>query len=141
MPACCPRPRDDHHVRWNPGSCNRPAARLLIGVANMNSIMRLPGPCMIHHRARVVCLVTLGLLLPARLPGHGAGIPKPSDAPRPLPPAEAQKAFRVAPGFRVELVASEPLINEPTGVCWDERGRLHVCELHGYNLEGQLEIE
>lgn len=63
------------------------------------------------------------------------------DGPRPLSPAEAQKSFRLPPGFRIELVAAEPLIREPTGVCWDERGRLYVSELHGYNLEGQLEIE
>ncbi len=41
----------------------------------------------------------------------------------------------------MELVASEPLIREPSGVCWDEHGRLFVCELHGYNLEGQYDIE
>ncbi|HEU0038389.1 MAG TPA: PVC-type heme-binding CxxCH protein, partial [Verrucomicrobiae bacterium] len=26
-------------------------------------------------------------------------------------------------------------------MCWDEHGRLFVCELHGYNLEGQYDIE
>jgi hypothetical protein len=41
----------------------------------------------------------------------------------------------------MEVVVSEPLIQSPTGVCWDERGRMFVCELHGYNLEGQLDIE
>lgn len=70
-----------------------------------------------------------------------AQIPKPADAPLPLPPEESAKRFQVPPGFRMELIAAEPLINEPTGVCWDERGRLFVCELHGYNLEGQLDIE
>ena len=64
-----------------------------------------------------------------------------TDGPRPLSPNEAQKSFRLPPGFKIELVASEPLIREPTGVCWDERGRLYASELHGYNLEGQLEIE
>ena len=63
------------------------------------------------------------------------------NAPRPLSPEAAVKSFRLPPGFTIELIASEPLIKEPTGVCWDERGRLYVSELHGYNLEGQLEIE
>ena len=63
------------------------------------------------------------------------------DAPKPLSPSEAVKSFQLPPGFRIELVASEPLINEPTGICWDEKGRLYVSELHGYNLEGQLDIE
>lgn len=41
----------------------------------------------------------------------------------------------------MEVVASEPLIESPSGVRWDDRGRMFVCELHGYNLEGQLDIE
>ncbi len=65
----------------------------------------------------------------------------PGDAPRPLSPTEAVKSFQLPEGFRIELVASEPLIQDPTGVCWDEKGRLYVSELHGYNLPGQLEIE
>ncbi len=68
-------------------------------------------------------------------------IPKPTDAPPPLSPAESAQRFRVPPGFRLELVAAEPLVREPSGVCWDEQGRLFVCELHGYNLEGQYDIE
>ena len=63
------------------------------------------------------------------------------DGPQPLTPQQARASFKLPPGFRVELVAAEPLIREPTGVCWDEKGRLYVSELHGYNLEGQLEIE
>lgn len=43
--------------------------------------------------------------------------------------------------MKIELIASEPLIHEPSGVCWDERGRMFVCELHGYNVEGQHDID
>ena len=68
-------------------------------------------------------------------------ITKPGDAPKPLPPAESAKLFRVPPGFKLELVASEPLIRQPSGMCWNERGHLFVSELHGYNLEGQYDIE
>ena len=68
-------------------------------------------------------------------------IPKPDDAPRPLSPEEARRTFRVPEGLEVRLVAAEPLIHEPSGVCWDARGRLYVSELHGYNLEGQFDIE
>ncbi|HEY8503971.1 MAG TPA: PVC-type heme-binding CxxCH protein, partial [Gemmataceae bacterium] len=64
-----------------------------------------------------------------------------TDAPRPLTPEQSAATFRLPDGFRIELVASEPLIREPSGVCWDEHGRLFVCELHGYNLEGQYDIE
>lgn len=64
-----------------------------------------------------------------------------ADGPKPLSPEESQKSFRVPDGFQIELVASEPLIKEPSGVCWDEHGRMYVTELHGYNLEGQYDIE
>jgi putative membrane-bound dehydrogenase-like protein len=64
-----------------------------------------------------------------------------TDGPKPLSPEEAARTFRVPPGFRMELLAAEPLITEPSGAAWDERGQLYVCELHGYNLEGQFDIE
>jgi putative membrane-bound dehydrogenase-like protein len=68
-------------------------------------------------------------------------IPPPTDAPKPLSPEETAASYRLPPGFRLEVVASEPLIASPSGVCWDERGRMFVSELHGYNLEGQLDVE
>jgi len=70
-----------------------------------------------------------------------AEIPKPADAPRPLSPADSHATFRVPAGLKVQLVAAEPLIHEPSGVCWDAKGRLFISELHGYNLEGQFDIE
>lgn len=70
-----------------------------------------------------------------------AGIPRPADAPRALTPEESATAFEVPPGMRIKLLASEPLIVEPSGLCWDEWGRLFVCELHGYNVEGQHDID
>ena len=68
-------------------------------------------------------------------------IVKPKDSPKPLSPEESAKRMKLPPGFRLELIAAEPLIRQPSGMCWDERGRLFVCELHGYNLEGQYDIE
>ena len=68
-------------------------------------------------------------------------IPKPDDAPLAQTPAEAVKLFQLPPELRMELVASEPLIREPSGVCWDEQGRLFVCELHGFNVDGQIDID
>jgi putative membrane-bound dehydrogenase-like protein len=68
-------------------------------------------------------------------------IPKPTDAPPALTPEQSAAAFKLPEGFRMEVVASEPLIASPSAVCWDERGRMFVSELHGYNLEGQLDIQ
>jgi putative membrane-bound dehydrogenase-like protein len=70
-----------------------------------------------------------------------AQIPAPTDAPKPLTPEETAASYRLPEGFKLEVVASEPLIASPSAVCWDERGRMFVSELHGYNLEGQLDIE
>ena len=57
------------------------------------------------------------------------------DLPRipPKSPAESLKQFEVAPGFRVELVAAEPLVQSPMACDWDEDGRLYVVELPEYN--------
>jgi putative membrane-bound dehydrogenase-like protein len=63
-----------------------------------------------------------------------------TDAPKPLTPEESRKSFKLPDGFRIELVASEPLLAEPTGMCFDARGRLFVCELHGYNRDGYYDI-
>lgn len=71
---------------------------------------------------------------------HGE-IPKPDDAPKPLSPAESAKLFQVPAGYQIRLLASEPLIHEPSGICWDDKGRCFVCELHGYNVEGQYDID
>src|SRR6185503_304885 len=70
-----------------------------------------------------------------------AQIPKPTDAPSPMTPEQSAAAFKLPKGFRMEVVASEPLIASPSAVCWDEHGRMFVSELHGYNLAGQLDIE
>ena len=55
------------------------------------------------------------------------------NAPAPvLTPEQARADFRVAPGFEVELVAAEPLVEDPVAMSWDEYGRLYVVELRGY---------
>src|SRR5688500_10319466 len=39
---------------------------------------------------------------------------------QPTEPGEALKTIQVAPGFRVEQVAAEPLVNSPVAVAFDE---------------------
>ena len=51
----------------------------------------------------------------------------------PKSPAEALKAFVVRPGFRIELVAAEPLLPSPVALDFDEDGRLYVAEFPEYN--------
>ena len=45
----------------------------------------------------------------------------PPESP-PFSPEEALKTFYMPPGYRVELVASEPLIQEPVAIDWDIEG-------------------
>ncbi len=46
-----------------------------------------------------------------------------------LTPKEALKSFTLPKGFTLELVASEPLVNDPVAMAWDEDGRLYVVEM------------
>ncbi len=62
------------------------------------------------------------------------------DAPRPMTPAESAACMKLPAGLTVWLAASEPLIQDPSGIVFDEQGRLFVCELHGYNVEGHLDV-
>lgn len=53
--------------------------------------------------------------------------------PAPVVPAEeANKTFKLQPGYRVELVASEPMVEDPVAMSWDGDGRLFVAEMRGY---------
>jgi len=63
--------------------------------------------------------------------------------PKPLSPEEAMKTFAVEKGFRIELVASEPMIQAPVAMSFDDQGRLYVCEMRGYmhDLAGSTEKE
>ncbi len=49
-----------------------------------------------------------------------------------LSPEDELATFRVAPGFRVELVAAEPLVVDPVAIDWDDEGRLFVVEMRGF---------
>ena len=49
-----------------------------------------------------------------------------------LKPAEALKAIAVPKGFRVQLAAAEPMVQQPIDMAWDTRGRLWVAECYTY---------
>ncbi len=50
----------------------------------------------------------------------------------PKSPEEALKSFRVLDGFRMELVAQEPLVTDPVAACFDENGGMYVAEMIDY---------
>ena len=42
------------------------------------------------------------------------------------------KRIKLQEGFKLDLVASEPIINEPVVIEWDANGRLYVVEMNSY---------
>lgn len=60
-----------------------------------------------------------------------------------LSPTEALHSFVLPPNFRIELVAAEPLVQDPVMIAFDPRGRMWVAELSAYNIPefvGQLPV-
>jgi mono/diheme cytochrome c family protein len=60
------------------------------------------------------------------------GVQKVSDESPALSPADALKTFYMPPGYHLELVASEPMIQDPIVIDWDPAGRLWAVEMPGF---------
>jgi len=74
-------------------------------------------------------------------PGSVQVDPIPIDKVPPQPvlsPEEALRAFKLQPGFHIELVASEPLIHDPIALTFAPDGRVWVVEMSSYmpNVDG-----
>jgi glucose/arabinose dehydrogenase len=66
-------------------------------------------------------------------------VPKELIPPAPvLTPEQALATFQLPPGFRIEVVAAEPLVEDPVVAVFDPDGRLWVVEMRGFmpNVEG-----
>ena len=50
----------------------------------------------------------------------------------PLSPKDALKSFKLQGDFEIQLVAAEPMIDNPVMVRWDASGRLWVLEMRSY---------
>ncbi|MBL9115782.1 MAG: c-type cytochrome [Verrucomicrobiaceae bacterium] len=50
----------------------------------------------------------------------------------PTPAIDAAKNFKVLDGFRMDLLAAEPLVASPVAMVYDENGRAYVCEMRDY---------
>jgi mono/diheme cytochrome c family protein/glucose/arabinose dehydrogenase len=66
-------------------------------------------------------------------------VQKVSDESPALSPEQALKTFYLPPGYRLDLVAAEPLVQDPIVMDWDPDGRLWVVEMPGFvpNLSAQ----
>lgn len=50
----------------------------------------------------------------------------------PLSPEASMSKIQLPPGYHIELVASEPMVQEPVAMAWDGNGRLYVAEMNTY---------
>lgn len=53
----------------------------------------------------------------------------------PLSAEESMKKMHLPEGYRLELVAAEPMVQEPVAIAWDGNGRLYVAEMRSYMLD------
>jgi len=66
------------------------------------------------------------------LPAWFYPAPKQADIPPPKSPREALESMRLRPGLRIELVAAEPLVEDPVAFDWGLDGSLWVVEMRDY---------
>src|SRR4030095_10578882 len=91
-----------------------------------------------HHRPvppRVILMAGLCLCLLAFPSPSAEPEVETSRLPRvpPTPPERAVSTFKVKNGFRVDLVAAEPLVMDPVAMSFDEDGLLYVVEMRDYS--------
>lgn len=94
-------------------------------------------------------LLALGLLAPLHAQqgdrkGHNMTSFVPEDVIPPAPFLEVEdalKTFKLAPGYVIEPVAVEPLVEMPVILKFDGDGRMWICEMVGYmpNIDGKGE--
>ncbi len=96
----------------------------------------------------IVILVTAVLLYASCTPSEPVAEPtaelpyeelfEPTPTAAFLSPQESMNRIHVPEGYRLELVASEPMIEEPVTLAWDGNGRMYVAEMRTYvqDIEG-----
>ena len=85
--------------------------------------MRIPRACNCFVTAVVAALCWVGgAVLGADDPDLALGV----RTSEPVSPADQAKAFRLPPGFEIQLVANEPDIHKPMNLAFDAAGRLWV---------------
>ena len=90
------------------------------------------------RRLRLMALMVVAgaiTVLAAQQPADRSWTPgvqkAPDDSPI-LSPEDEMKQFYLPPGFHAELVAAEPLIQDPIAIDWDADGRMWVVEYPEY---------
>jgi hypothetical protein len=50
----------------------------------------------------------------------------------PMPAEEAARTMQLPQGFKAQVFAAEPDVQQPIGMAWDDRGRLWIAECYTY---------
>src|SRR3989337_362223 len=56
----------------------------------------------------------------------------PTPSPVYLSPEESMKTIYLPKGYHLDLVASEPIVQEPVAIAWDGNARMYVAEMTTY---------
>lgn len=64
--------------------------------------------------------------------GAGKIIVNPYPNPAYLSVKESMESIQLPPGYKLQLVASEPMIKEPVAIVWDGNARMYVAEMRTY---------
>jgi mono/diheme cytochrome c family protein/glucose/arabinose dehydrogenase len=75
-------------------------------------------------------LILFSLLILSRCSEKKAPIP--ADSSPPKSPQEELETFEIEKGFKIQLVAAEPMVQDPIALTFDEDGRLWVVEMRGF---------
>lgn len=92
--------------------------------------------------AYAICLLGAGLLGLAGFTANFGGLLDTGPAPVHTP-TEELATFRLEPGLKMQLVAAEPMVQDPVVFSFDADGRLWVVEMRGYmrTIDGDGEKE
>ena len=115
-----------------------PAAGLAVLALAAATLVRPFDPAPLNAQGRASAIQSAGggagpLAAPdAKDPANAKADLSPRPPVRALTPDEQAKQFWLPPGYRIEPVLSDPLIDSPGQVTFDGNGRMFVVELRGY---------
>jgi putative membrane-bound dehydrogenase-like protein len=78
----------------------------------------------------MIARFALAIAMAAVLPSARGQTPFPETPPTAA--EDSAKRIRLLHGFRMELIAAEPLVTDPVDICYDENGRAYVAEMSDY---------
>lgn len=91
------------------------------------------------HPGGLMTLLVIGLALSLSATALSAEPNRPPGGAMPtlsIGGTNLRGSFQLKRGFRIELVASEPMVTAPVAMAFDENGRLFVVEMRDYSQRG-----